>query len=129
VTPVILDGHNRKSKTDKPKAVAAATVRLIALALARAGVEAPCEFQWQAVPFFKNTLSAHKYDRNGTHTGYHRPAHLKTQTAVHVRIRFGRREISGNIDSRWVSLDVPFPGPLTLGAGRHCGFGLLAATP
>jgi CRISPR-associated protein Csb2 len=129
VTPVILDGYNRKSKTEKPEVVAARTKYLIQRSLARAGVEAPCEYEWQAVPLFKNTLSAHKYDRNGHHTGYHRPAHLRTQTAVHVRIRFGRREIPDNMDSRWIRLESPFPGPLTLGAGRHCGFGLMAAAP
>jgi CRISPR-associated protein Csb2 len=127
VTPLILDGFNRKSKAEKPEVVAARTERLIKRALARAGVEAPCEFEWQAVPFFKNTLSAHKYDRNGHHTGYHRPAHLRAQTAVHVRIHFGRGEIPDNMDSRWMPLEPPFPGPLTLGAGRHCGFGLMAA--
>ncbi len=127
ITPVILDGFNRKSKNDKPEVVAAATQRLIARALARAGIESPCEFEWQALPFIRNGLSAHKYDRRGRHTGYHRPAHLKTQTAVHVRIRFGRRETPGDTDSRWIPLVVPFPGPLAIGAGRHCGFGLFAA--
>lgn len=102
VTPVILDGHNDK----KPEK----TIKLIQTALQRAGIETPCEFTWQSVPFFKNCLSAHKYDRAGRHTGYHRPAHLKDLTAVHVRIEFAH----------------PIPGPLTLGAGRHCGFGLMA---
>jgi CRISPR-associated protein Csb2 len=103
VTPVILDGHDDK-KPDK-------TVKLIQTALGRAGIESPCEFTWQAIPFLKNCLSAHKYDRDGRHTGYHRPAHLKDLTAVHVRISFKH----------------PIPGPIALGAGRHCGFGLMAA--
>ncbi|HEX4796457.1 MAG TPA: type I-U CRISPR-associated protein Csb2 [Humisphaera sp.] len=111
VTPVILDGHNRKSKNDKPEEIARATEKLICKALQRWGIETPCEFTWQSVPFLKNTLSAHKYDRDGRHTGYHRPAHLKDLTAVHVRLSFSH----------------PVPGPLTLGAGRHCGFGLMAA--
>lgn len=110
VTPVILDGHNKKSKTDKPEAIAWETEKLICKALTRAGIETPCEFTWQSIPFLKNTLSAHKYDRDGRHTGYHRPSHLKDLTAVHVRINF----------------EHPVPGPLTLGAGRHCGFGLMA---
>jgi CRISPR-associated protein Csb2 len=67
--------------------------------------------QWQSIPFLKNCLSAHKYDRDGRHTGYHRPAHLKDLTAVHVRLTF----------------EHPVPGPLTIGAGRHCGFGLFAS--
>jgi CRISPR-associated protein Csb2 len=111
VTPVILDGHNKKSKTDKPDAIALETEKLICKALGRAGVETPCGFTWQSTPFLKNALSAHKYDRPGRHTGYHRPSHLKELTAVHLRLTFK--------DS--------VPGPITLGAGRHCGFGLMAA--
>lgn len=103
VTPVILPGHNDK-KDDK-------TRELIQRSLQQAGIETPCEFTWQSVPFFKNCLSAHKYDRDGRHTGYHRPAHLKSQTAVHLQLTF-EHEVHG---------------PLTLGAGRHCGFGLMAA--
>ena len=103
VTPVILDGHNDK----KP----GKTVKLIQTALQRAGIEVPCEFTWQSIPFLRNCLSAHKYDRDGRHTGYHRPAHLKDLTAVHVRLTFTN----------------PVPGPITLGAGRHCGLGLFAA--
>ena len=111
VTPVILDGYNRKSKTDKPEIIAERTIRLIQAALERAGIEMPCSFTWQSIPFLKNCLSAHKYDHNGRHTGYHRPQHLRTLTAVHVRITF----------------DHPIPGPITIGSGRHCGFGLMAA--
>ena len=103
VTPVILDGHNDK----KPEK----TIKLIQTALQRAGIETPCKFTWQAVPFLNNCLSAHKYDRYGQHTGYHRPAHLKNLTAVHVSLTF----------------EHPLPGPITIGAGRHCGFGLFAA--
>jgi CRISPR-associated protein Csb2 len=111
VTPVILDGHNKKSKTDKPEAIARETEKLICKALRRAGIETPCAFTWQATPFLKNTLSAHKYDRDGRHCGYHRPSHLKNRTAVHVRLTF----------------ECAVPGPITLGAGRHCGLGLFAA--
>lgn len=111
VTPVILDGHNKKSKSDKPEAIARETERLICKALQRASIETPCEFTWQSAPFLKNCLSAHKYDRNGRSTGYHRPKHLKDLTAVHVRLKF----------------EHPVTGPLAIGAGRHCGFGVLAA--
>jgi len=103
VTSIILPGHNDK-KIDK-------TAELIQRSLQRAGIETPCAFVWQSAPYFKNCLSAHKYHRDGRHTGYHRPAHLKTQTAVHVELQF----------------DHEVPGPITLGAGRHCGFGLMAA--
>jgi CRISPR-associated protein Csb2 len=124
VTPVILDGCNRKSKSDKPDAVARATQKLICKALLRAGIEAPCEFTWQSIPFMKNTLSAHKYDREGRRTGYFRPAYLQGYTAVHVRIRFGRRAVSGDPESPWIPATAP--GPIMIGSGRHCGFGLLA---
>jgi len=110
VTPVILDGHNKKTKSDKPEAVARETEKLICKALHRAGIETPCKFTWQSFPYLKNCLSAHKYDRHGRHAGYHRPKHLKELTAMHIRITF----------------DYPVHGPLTIGAGRHCGFGLLA---
>ena len=110
VTPVILDGHNRKSKNEKPEIVAERTVELINAALQRGAIETPCKFTWQAVPFLRNCLSAHKYDRDGRHTGYHRPAHLQSMTAVHLRLAF----------------DQPVAGPITLGAGRHCGLGLFA---
>ena len=103
VTPVILPGHN----DHKPQK----TVKLIERALQQSGIETPCEFNWQSIPFLKNCLSAHKYDRHGRHTGYHRPAHLKHLTAVHVRLTFTHS----------------VPGPITIGAGRHCGFGLFAA--
>lgn len=110
VTPMILDGHNKKSKTDKPEQIARQTEKLIRKALQRAGIETPCEFTWQSIPFLKNCLSSHKYDRDGRHTGYHRPKHLKDLTAMHVRLTFTN----------------PIPGPLAIGAGRHCGLGIFA---
>ncbi len=127
VTPVILDGCNRKSKSDKPEAIARATEKLICKALGRAGIEAPCEFTWQSIPFVKNTLSAHKYDGHGSRTGYYRPSYLQGRTAVHVRIRFGRRQLSDDPESAWIPANVP--GPVMIGAGRHCGFGIFAAPP
>jgi CRISPR-associated protein Csb2 len=124
VTPVILDGCNRKSKSDKPAAVARITQKLICKALARAGIEVPCEFSWQSMPFINNALSAHKYDREGRRAGYFRPSYLQGYTAVHLRIRFGHRAVKGDPESAWIPTTVP--GPITIGAGRHCGFGLLA---
>jgi CRISPR-associated protein Csb2 len=38
-----------------------------------------------------------------------RPGHLLELSAVHLRLAF----------------EQPVPGPLTIGAGRHCGFGLM----
>lgn len=63
-------------------------------------------------------LPAHKYRKDPTDPSkkvpinYIRPHHLLDQTAVHLSVTF----------------DVEIPGPLTLGAGRHCGFGVMAAT-
>jgi CRISPR-associated protein Csb2 len=127
VTPVILDGINRRSKNDKPETIAMLTNKLVCKALARAGIEAPCEFTWQKIPFLKNCLSAHEYDRHGKPTGYFRPTYLEGRTAVHVRLRFGRREVDGDPNSRWIEAPPGVSGPLMIGAGRHCGFGLFAA--
>ncbi|MBW3597502.1 MAG: type I-U CRISPR-associated protein Cas5/Cas6 [Planctomycetes bacterium] len=104
VTPVILPGHDDR----KP----AKTRKLIETALAQSGIEQPCEFEWSPFSRFRKSLSADKYDRQGRPTGYLRPDHLLTQTAVHLMLRFED--------------DLQVPGPIALGAGRHCGFGLLA---
>ncbi len=113
VTPIILDEHAKKverknEETGEPEKDWNHDA-LICLALKRAGVETPCRFTWQAQPFLKNCLSAHRYNRDKKPTGYYRPKRFEGKTAVHVRIEF----------------DHPVPGPITLGAGRHCGFGLM----
>ena len=105
VTPVILPGHD----DHKPEK----TRRLVEKALAQSGIEQPCEFEWSAFSRFPKLLSAHKYDKNKEPTGYLRPDYLNSQTAVHLTLRF--------------SGDLRVPGPLAIGAGRHCGLGLMAA--
>ncbi|MGQ0637394.1 MAG: type I-G CRISPR-associated protein Csb2 [Planctomycetaceae bacterium] len=108
-TPVILPGHD-DHKPDK-------TRKLILKALAQSGVDQPCEFEWSAFSRFPKSYSAHKYIRDESArdgkrpVGYIRPDHLLNQTAVHLQLRFDR----------------PVPGPISVGAGRHCGFGLMAA--
>lgn len=108
-TPVILPGHD----DHKP----AKTRKLIEKALVQSGIDQPCEFEWSAFSHFRKMLGAHKYVRDENVKGgkrrinYVRPDHLLDQTAVHLRLTF----------------DHEVPGPLTLGAGRHCGFGLMAA--
>jgi len=104
VTPVILPGHDDR-KPDK-------TRKLIEKALAQSGIDQPCEFEWSAFSRFPKSLSAHKYDRQNRPAGYIRPDHLLTQTAVHLTVRFNE--------------GVEVPGPLAIGAGRHCGLGILA---
>lgn len=102
-TPVILPGHD-DHKPDK-------TRKLIEKALVQSGIEQPCTFEWSAFSHFSKAFSAHKYDKDKRLIGYVRPSHLLNQTAVHLKLRFAG--------------DLKVPGPLTLGAGRHCGFGLM----
>jgi CRISPR-associated protein Csb2 len=99
VTPAILPGYD----DHRP----AKTVKLIEKAMAQCGVDQRCKFTWSTVPNYKNCLTAHKYDRQHRFVGYHRPEHLKIQTAVHLRLSF----------------EKPFAGPLVIGCGRHCGLG------
>lgn len=103
VTPVILPGHD----DGKP----AKTRRLIEKALRQCGMDEPCDFTWGAGPNIANSISAYERDRSGRHTGYFRPDHLAGLTAVHLVIKFPR----------------PFSGPIVVGAGRHCGLGVMAA--
>jgi CRISPR-associated protein Csb2 len=105
VTPVILPGHD----DHKPEK----TRKLIEKALAQSGIEQPCQFEWSAFSRFPKSFSAHKYDRDRKPTGYIRPNHLLAWTAVHLKLRFND--------------GVRVPGPLAIGAGRHCGLGILAA--
>lgn len=108
-TPVILPGHD----DHKPEK----TRRLILKALQQSGIDQPCTFEWSAFSPFRKMLGAHKYVKDaGAPDGrrrinYVRPDHLLDLTGVHLTLTFEH--------------DVP--GPITLGAGRHCGFGLMAA--
>jgi CRISPR-associated protein Csb2 len=104
-TPIILPGHG-DHKPDK-------TRRLILKALAQSGIEQPCEFEWSAFSQFPKSFSAYKYDKQKRLAGYVRPDHLMTQSTVHLTLKFNE--------------GVEIPGPLVIGAGRHCGFGLMAA--
>ena len=106
VTPIILPGHD----DHKPQK----TRKLIERALAQSGVEQPCAFEWSPFSRFPKSLPAHKYDKDKRPTGYIRPEHLLTQTAVHLTLTF-----AGGLE---------VPGPLVVGAGRHCGFGLMASS-
>jgi CRISPR-associated protein Csb2 len=110
-TPVILPGHD-DHKPGKTRA-------LIEKALSQADVDQPCEFEWSTFSRFRKSYSAHKYDRDKRPQGYFRPNHLLSQTAVHLTLRFH--------DGSPQKTPVEVPGPLVIGAGRHCGFGLFAA--
>lgn len=125
-TPVILPGHD-DHRPDK-------TRKLIEKALVQSGIDQPCEFEWNAFSRFRKSYSAHKYVRDENtdggkrSSGYIRPNYLLNQTAVHLTIRFGRREDPNNADSLWIPADPPMPGPIAIGAGRHCGFGVMATS-
>jgi CRISPR-associated protein Csb2 len=106
-TPVILPGHDDR-KPDK-------TRKLVRKALSQSGIDQTCKFEWSPFSHFPKSHGAHKYVRNGIATdgrrpiGYIRPGHLLDLSAVHLRLTF----------------EDPVPGPLTIGAGRHCGLGLM----
>lgn len=116
-TPVILPGHDDHKPAKRQK--------LIQRALAEAGIDQPCEFESSPYSHFRKAYSAHKYDRDRKPQGYLRPQHLLDLTAVHLTLRFGRREDPNNPQSPWIPTQNPVPGPLVIGAGRHCGFGLM----
>lgn len=111
VTPVILPGHDDR----KPQK----TRSLILKALQQSGLEQPCSFEWSAFSHFRKMLPAHKHrtDPNDPSRkipiNYIRPDHLLAQTAVHLSVTLAN--------------GVAVPGPLALGPGRHCGFGMMAA--
>ncbi|MEM7600701.1 MAG: type I-U CRISPR-associated protein Csb2, partial [Verrucomicrobiota bacterium] len=106
VTPVILPGHDdrKDSKTKK----------LVKKALAQAGITQECEFSWSSYSRFKKSLPAHKYRKDGRPV-YFKPGYLQNLTAIHLEIVF--------------SDEVEISGPIVIGSGRHCGFGLMAVAP
>lgn len=104
VTPVILPGYDDR---DRKK-----TRKLIEKALTQSGVAQQCEFDWSAFSYFPKMLPAYKQDNQRRQRGHIRPGYLLNQTAVHLTLRF-------NDNAR-------IPGPITVGSGRHCGFGLMA---
>jgi CRISPR-associated protein Csb2 len=110
-TPVILPGHD-DHKPNKTRA-------LIERALIQAGVDQSCQFEWSAFSRYRKSYSAHKYAKDRQPQGYIRPDYLLSQTAVHLTLRFH----DGSTEKR----PVDVPGPITIGAGRFCGFGLFAA--
>jgi len=124
-TPVILPGHD----DHKPEK----TRKLIYKAMTQSGIDQPSEFEWSAFSHFPKSYSAHKYVRDESArdgkrpVGYIRPDHLLSRTAVHLTLRFGRREDPNDPNSRWIPAEQPIPGPLAIGAGRHCGLGIFAA--
>ncbi len=102
-TPVLLPGYDdrRQHRGDHQRRLARAE-QLICKAVRHAGIDAPASFEFSKVPYLSGTLHAHAYQPRGKLQHYPR---------YHVRITFDRS----------------ITGPLAIGAGRHCGFGVLAA--
>ncbi len=105
VTPVILPGYD----DGKP----AKRERLLRECLRQAGLLAAVESIESRPPsWFPGVASNSQFNDLSTKGSFkRRPDYLRHLPAVHVRLRF--RE--------------PLLGPLSLGAGRHCGLGILAA--
>ena len=104
VTPIILPGHD-DGKPDKRK-------KLIEVALAQSGIEQHCTFEWSTYSRFRNSLSAYKTGRN-KRANFFLPPYLQNFSAIHLTLTFDE--------------GIEVPGPLAIGAGRHCGFGIMAA--
>ncbi len=103
VTPVLLPGYDDRNdhRGDHRKRLARAE-QLVCKALAQAGIETPARVEIFRVPYWPGTLHAREYQPREKLAHYPR---------WHVRLTFDR----------------PRTGPLTIGSGRHCGFGLFAA--
>lgn len=103
VTPVILPGYD----DNKP----AKRERLLRDCLRHAGIDASSVVSVESRP------SAWQPSGGGAPSAqcrsFKRPNYLEHLPAIHVRLEFSR----------------PVSGPVTLGAGRHCGLGLLAICP
>lgn len=98
VTPVALPGSD--------EGMASKTAKLLNKMLRHAGypLDAVEDIEYHRVPFLHGAEDATRYRPRGEH-------YLSNCTMYHMRIR-------------WKSLMC---GPIALGAGRHCGLGILAA--
>jgi CRISPR-associated protein Csb2 len=98
VTPVALPGSD--------DGIASKTSKLLAKMLNHAGYSPDSveELEYHRVPFCRGAEDAKRYRPRAPH-------HLANCTMYHMRIRW----------------KFPMPGPIALGAGRHCGLGVFAA--
>jgi CRISPR-associated protein Csb2 len=101
VTPVLLPGHNVRGRYDHAKSIARAHA-LVEKSLQQAGVMTPATFEVSPVPYWPGTQHARAYQPREK---------LAHNPRFHVRINF----------------ETNVSGPLSIGAGRHVGFGTLAA--
>jgi len=102
VTPVLLPGYDDRKEHhgDHQKRLARAE-QLVCKALRHAGIAIPAYVELSHVPCWTGSLHAQEYNPREKLAHYPR---------WHVRLTFER----------------PWMGPLVIGAGRHCGFGLFA---
>ena len=103
-TPVILPGNDDGKPTK--------TRKLIRKALEHAGIEQPCSITWHKQSKFPKIPPAGPARRGQRATGFIRPGYLLRYSAVHLTLDFGETARQ--------------PGPMLIGAGRHCGLGVMA---
>jgi CRISPR-associated protein Csb2 len=103
VTPVLLPGYDdRKQHRGNHQKRLARAEQLVCKAMAQAGCDVPARIEISRVPWWAGSLHVRDY----------RPREkLEHYPRYHVRLIF----------------DQPITGPLAIGAGRHAGFGVLAA--
>ena len=96
VSPVILSGYDDGKPAKRSK--------LLSECLRRAGIDLSTVLSIDSRPTAWHSAS------NASMRGFKRPQYLTRLPACHVRIEF----------------KAPFAGPLSIGAGRHCGLGVMA---
>lgn len=104
VTPVLLPGYDdrKEHRGDHQKRLARAE-QLACKALKHAGIDVPARVELSRVPYWTGSLHIQSYNPREKLAHYPR---------WHVLLTFER----------------PLAGPLAIGAGRHCGFGVFART-
>lgn len=102
VTPVLLPGYDdRKNERGNHQKRLLRAEQLVRKALAQSGIDVSAHIELSRVPYWMGSLQSRDYQPREKLAHYPR---------WHVRLTFDR----------------PWTGPLAIGAGRYCGFGLFA---
>jgi len=102
VTPVLLPGYDdRKDHQGNHQKRLARAEQLVRKALTQATIDIPAKVELSRVPYWTGSLHSREYGP---------PEKLGHYPRWHVRLMFNQ----------------PLTGPLAIGAGRHCGFGVFA---